>query len=76
MALTKTSPFQSALDVVEKLPELQREHLIQVLQHRFVEDRRNDLATNIHEAKSDHKQGKVKRGSVRDLMKELRSCAD
>jgi hypothetical protein len=74
MMLTKTSRFQHALETVEHLPEPQQEHLIEVLQHRLIESRRANLADSIRSAKAEHKAHQTKRGSLSDLLKDLRSC--
>ena len=76
MRTTAVSEFQRALDVVERLPDVQQEHLVDVVRGRLVEARRTELAASIKEAQADYKAGKVKRGNVRALMRDLRSCAD
>ena len=72
---TVLSPFQKALDVIEALPDTQQEHLLEVVQHRLIEARQQQLARSIREAKADYRVGRTKKGSCSDLMKELRSCA-
>ena len=67
----KTVTFDKALDVVESLPEEQRESLIDIVKSRLIEERRDKLARNIREAKRQLRQGKVRRGTVEDLMREL-----
>jgi hypothetical protein len=76
MAGTNSSKFQKALDVVESLPDIQQQHLMEVVLHRLVETRRAELAQSIREAKAEYRTGKVKTGSISDLLKELNSCAD
>ena len=63
--------FQRALEIIESLPEDQRESLIEIVKHRLIEERRNRLARSIKEARQDYRQGKVKRGSVDDLIRDL-----
>jgi len=63
--------FQKALEVIETLPEEQRESLIDIIRRRMVEERRDQLALNIKKARVEYKQGKVKRGTVDDMMDEL-----
>ncbi len=67
----QTGTFQKALDVVELLPEYQQENLIDILQRRLIERRRELLAKNIREARKEYAQGDVKRGTVDDLMRDL-----
>ena len=75
MGATAISPFQRALDVVERLPQDQQEHLIDVIRRRRIEARRAEIAASIRETTADLKAGRAKRGAVRDLMRDLRSCA-
>lgn len=63
--------FQRALEMIESLPEDQRESLIEIVKHRLIEERRDRLARSIKEAREDYRRGKVKRGSVDDLMRDL-----
>ncbi|MBF0465701.1 MAG: hypothetical protein HQK88_13060 [Nitrospirae bacterium] len=63
--------FQDALEIVESLPESQQEDLIGIVRNRLLEHRRELLAESITEAKSDYLNGKVKKGSVDDLMKDI-----
>lgn len=70
---TKQSRFQKALDVVETLPSDQQMDLVDVIRRRRAEELRDEIAQNIREAKSDCRAGKVKKGTVADLMKALRS---
>jgi hypothetical protein len=63
--------FQKALEVIESLPGEQRESLIDIIRRRLIEERRDQLALNIKKAKVEYKQGKVKRGTVDDMMDEL-----
>ncbi len=63
--------FHEALEIIETLPEYQREDLINIIQHRIIEQRRELLVKNIGEAKEEYARGEVKEGTVDDLMKEL-----
>jgi hypothetical protein len=47
MSIQQTATFQEAIDVIESLPEHQQESLIDVLQRRLIEHRRELLAKNI-----------------------------
>jgi hypothetical protein len=70
---TKQSRFQKALDVIETLPSDQQSELVDVVRRRLAEHRRDEIAASIREAKADYRAGKVKRGTVADLMRDLRS---
>ena len=63
--------FQEVLEIIESFPEEQRESHIEIVKCRLVEERRNQLAQGIKEAKEEFKRGEVKRGTVDDLMREL-----
>jgi ribosomal protein S4 len=63
--------FQKALDVVESLPEEQQETLIDIIRRRLVEHKREVLAEHIRQAREEYRHGKVKRGTVKDIMKEI-----
>lgn len=63
--------FQEALEMIESLPEDQQESLIEILQLRLQEHRRERLALSIKEARQEYKRGEVRRGIVADLMKEI-----
>jgi hypothetical protein len=63
--------FQKVLDIIESLPEEQRESLIEIVKHRLIEDRRDRIAQSIKEAREEYKRGQIKRGTVEDLIREL-----
>jgi ribosome recycling factor len=67
----KNVTFQKALEIIESLPEDQRESLIHIAKQRLMEERRDHLAQNIKKAREEYKCGEVKRGTVDDLMNEL-----
>jgi hypothetical protein len=71
MSSWQTATFQEALDIVESLPEYQQEDLINILQRRHLERRRELLAERIKEARAEYDRGEVTHGTVDDLMKEL-----
>ena len=63
--------FQKALEIVESLPEEQRESLMDIVKRRLIEERRDRLAQSIKEAREEYKRGKIRKGTVDDLMHEL-----
>jgi hypothetical protein len=101
--------FQKALEMVESLPEEQRESLmgrqvprspayswiggvkghntnnifisgkprpymgveLHIVKRRLIEERRDRLAQSIKEAREEYKRGKIRKGTVDDLMNEL-----
>jgi len=63
--------FQEAIEIIESLPEYQQEDLIDIIRHRLTEQRRQQLASNIKEARAEYARGEIKKGTVDDLMKEF-----
>ncbi len=63
--------FQKALEVIESLPEEQRESLIDIVKRRLIEERRDRLAQSIKEARGEYNRGEIEKGTVDDLMHEL-----
>jgi len=63
--------FQKALEIIESLPEEQRESLMDIVRRRLIEERRDRLAQSIKEAREEYKRGKIRKGTVDDLMNEL-----
>ena len=68
MSSQPTGTFQEALDIIESLPEHQQEDLINIIQRRRLERRRELLAESIKESRAEYARGEVTRGTVDDLM--------
>jgi hypothetical protein len=66
-----TVTFDRALKVVESLPEKQRDDLVEIVQRRLAEGRRDSLALEIHEAREEYTRGKVRKGTVTELLEDL-----
>ena len=71
MSSQPTGTFQEALDIIESLPEHQQEDLINIIQRRRLERRRELLAESIKEARAEYARGEVTRGTVDNLMQEF-----
>ena len=67
----KTATFDEALDIIESLPEDQKESIIEIVKHRLIEDRRDLLVQNIKEAREEYSRGEAKLGTVDDLIREI-----
>ncbi len=67
----KDITFDKVIELVESLPEEQRESLIEIVKKRLLEERRDRLAQSIKEAKEEYTKGEVRKGTVDDLMREL-----
>ena len=67
----KGATFDNVIEIIESLPEEQRESLIEIVKKRLIEERRDRLAQSIKEAKEEYMSGEVRQGTVDDLMREL-----
>ena len=63
--------FDEALELVESLPEEQRETLVEIIKRRLIEERKNKLAKSIKQAREELASGKIRKGNLEDLMREL-----
>lgn len=63
--------FNEALEIIESLPEEQKESLIEIIRNRLIEERRDRIALNIREAREEYARGEIRKGTVSDLMCEL-----
>ena len=64
--------FQQILEVVEGLPDEQQQDLFEIIRNRQRERRRDALAASVQQARQELARGEVRRGSVEDLMAEIR----
>jgi putative heme iron utilization protein len=71
MSSRRKVTFQDVLDMIESLPEDQQENLIAIIRRRLIDHKRGVLAKRIKEAREDYRLGKVRRGTVDNLMKEI-----
>ena len=67
----RTSSFQVALETVDRLALEEQEMLLEIVYHRFIEQRRADLAGEIAAARKAYRRDEVRRGTVEHLMAEL-----
>jgi len=71
MSSRRKVTFQDVLDMIESLPKEQQENLIAIIRRRLIEHKREVLAERINEAREEYRLGKVRRGTVDDVMKEI-----
>lgn len=69
--LSQQVRFQEAIEMVEALPLYQQEDLIEIMQRRLAECKREELAAQIREARAEYARGEIRSGTVADLMKEV-----
>lgn len=68
---TELSLLQQALDVVERLPPDDQETLIDLIRHRLIERRRDEIARHAEETLQAARDGRAQYGSVEDLRRDL-----
>ena len=71
MSEIQSSGFQEAIEVVERLPVEDQIALIEIIRRHMIDERRDQLAGDIDEARAAYQRGEVERGMSQDLMKEL-----
>jgi hypothetical protein len=59
--------FDRVLEIIEDLPEDQQQDLVEIVQSRRRERRREALAASIEQARGELARGEVRRGTVGDL---------
>jgi hypothetical protein len=64
--------FQDLIDAVESLPLDDQPMLVELINKRITETRRAELVAEVQDARRAFKNGEVKRGTVEDLMKDLK----
>lgn len=67
----KTKTFDEVLELIELFPDEQRESLLEIVKNRLIEERREQLAQTVQEARGEYARGEARRGTVDDLMREL-----
>jgi hypothetical protein len=68
---TQTSQFQQALEAVEVLSLEDQAMLLDILQNRLRQQRRNELLKEVAEVRQEYAEGNVKFCSAADFMAEL-----
>jgi hypothetical protein len=70
--MTKGFSFDAVLESVEALSVEEQEALLDLVRRRLVERRRSEIAANMARAQEEYKTGKMFRGTVDELMAELK----
>lgn len=63
--------FQELIESVEALPIEDREMLVEIINKRIIEQRRERLAADMEESLEAFRRGEVHTGTVDDLLKDL-----
>lgn len=71
MTVPTATPFQAALDVIDRLPPDDQEAIIEIVRRRMVERRRREIAANVQTTLQAFREGRASYGTVDDLRREL-----
>jgi hypothetical protein len=69
--VAQSMSLQDLIDAVESLPLDDQSMLVELVSKRIMEKRRAELVGEVREAREEFRKGKVKRGTIADLMKDL-----
>ena len=69
--IEETSKFQKAIEVVEALSIEDQAILVEIIQQRLRQRRRDELLQEVGRSQQEYEAGTVHRGSVADLLAEL-----
>ena len=65
------SDFQELIESVEALPLDDREILIDIINRRIIEQKREELVADMEESLQAYRKGEVRIGTVDDLLRDL-----
>lgn len=71
--MLQASKLDQVLESIEVLSIEEQEMLIDLINRRLVEKRRDEIAKNIAQAQKDYEEGNAFQGSVEDIIAELNS---
>ncbi|CCI27988.1 hypothetical protein [Microcystis aeruginosa] len=66
-----TMQFSQILEMIDYLSFDEQDDLINIVKHRQIEKRREQIAQNISQARQDYQNGNVFRGDVDSIIAEL-----
>ncbi len=69
--IEKTSTFQKVIEAIEALDPEDQAIIVDIIQHRLKQQRRDELIKAVAEAREAYAKGEVRSGTVADLMAEL-----
>jgi hypothetical protein len=69
-AMSKSS-FQELIESVEALPIEDREILMEIVNKRIIEQRRDEMVADMETSLEAYKRGDIRSGTVDDLLKDL-----
>ena len=69
--MTQTTQFNQILEMIGNLSLDEQDDIINIVKNRQIEQRREEIATNIAIAHQEYQEGKVFRGTLDDIITEL-----
>ena len=63
--------YGQVIDSIEALPDEQQQSLVELLQHRFAERRREALVKSVREARKEFKSGKLRPANPAAIMRRV-----
>lgn len=63
--------YGQVVDSIEALPEDQQESLLELIQRRLAERRRETLVKSVHEARREFKTGKIRPATPSEIMRKV-----
>lgn len=69
--IEQTSTFQKAIEIVETLSIDAQAMLVEIIQKRLKQKRRDELILAVEDARAEYARGEVQIGTIFDLMGEL-----
>jgi len=69
--MPQTIQFSQILEMIDYLSFDEQDDLINIVKHRQIEKRREQIAQNISQARQDYQNGNVFRGDVDSIIAEL-----
>ncbi|MGB7544483.1 MAG: hypothetical protein WBL92_02665 [Methanothrix sp.] len=70
-AAAAKSSFQELIESVEALPLDDQEILMDIINRRIIEQRRDELVADMEESMQAYRKGEVRIGTVDDLLRDL-----
>jgi len=71
MSPTAFTPFQEALEYVDRLPPGDQEALVEIVHKRLIEKRRGEIAASARSTLQAFREGRASYGTVEDLRRDL-----
>ena len=65
--------FAEVLETIETFTVDEKETLVDILQHRLQENKRQQIVRSVKESRREFEKGELKSSSVNDIMKEILS---